>query len=139
MAGNGTGDLRDAGVGELLKQLSQETSTLVRQELALAKAELAEKGRRAGIGAGMMGAAAVVGLAALGALVAFLILVLAEAMAAWGAALIVTLALGALAGALALVGKNKIKEATPPVPEQAVESVKEDVEWAKTQISSAKR
>jgi MFS family permease len=134
MTGNGNGDLRDAGVGELLKQLSQETSTLVRQEVALAKAELAEKGKRAGVGAGLVGAAAVLGLAALGALVAFLILVLAEAMAAWGAALIVTLALGALAGALALAGKKKIQQATPPVPEQAVESVKEDVELVKSQI-----
>ncbi|MDX6645605.1 MAG: hypothetical protein QOK40_1332 [Miltoncostaeaceae bacterium] len=134
MTGNGNGDLRDAGVGELLRQLSQETSTLVRQEVALAKAELAEKGKRAGVGAGLVGAAAVLGLAALGALVAFLILVLAEAMAAWGAALIVTLALAALAGALALAGKKKIQQATPPVPEQAVESVKEDVELVKSQI-----
>jgi MFS family permease len=139
MTGNGTGDLREAGVGELLKQLTQETSTLVRQEIALAKAELAEKGKRAGIGAGLMAAAAVLGLAALGALVAFFILVLAEAMAAWGAALIVTGALAVVAGVLALVGLKQLRKATPPVPEETVESVKEDVEWAKSQLKSAKK
>ena len=139
MTGNGTGELRDVGVGELLKQLSQETGTLVRQELALAKAELTEKGKRAGIGVGLIGGAAVLGLAALGALVAFLILVLAEAMAAWGAALIVTAALGAAAGILALLGRRNLKQATPPVPEETVESVKEDVAWAKSRLRSAKK
>ena len=132
-------DLRSAGFGEIVKQLSQETSTLVRQELELAKAELAVKAKRAGVGAGLIGGAVVVVLAALGALVAFLILLLAEGMADWGAALIVGVVLLAVAAGLAILGRNKIRQATPPVPEQTVESVKEDVEWAKTQISSAKK
>ena len=132
-------DLRSAGLGEIVKQLSQETSTLVRQELELAKAELAVKAKRAGVGAGLIGGAVVVVLAALGALVAFLILLLAEGMADWGAALIVGVVLLAVAAGLAILGRNKIRQATPPVPEQTVESVKEDVEWAKTQISSAKK
>jgi hypothetical protein len=111
----------------------------VRQELELAKAELAVKAKRAGVGAGLIGGAVVVVLAALGALVAFLILLLAEGMADWGAALIVGVVLLAVAAGLAILGRNKIRQATPPVPEQTVESVKEDVEWAKTQISSAKK
>ena len=132
-------DLRGAGLGEIVKQLSQETSTLVRQELELAKAELTVKAKRAGVGAGLIGGAVVVVLAALGALVAFLILLLAEGMADWGAALIVGVVLLAVAAVLAILGRKKIREATPPVPEQTVESVKEDVEWAKTQISSARK
>ena len=139
MSANGTEDLREAGFGELIKQLSEDTSTLVRQEIALAKAELSEKAKRAGVGAGLLGAALVVALGAFGGLVAFLILVVAEAMAAWGAALIVTGALGALAVGLALLGKAKLKQAAPPVPEETVETVKEDVEWAKSQLRSGKR
>jgi MFS family permease len=134
-----TDDLRGAGFGEIVKQLSQETSTLVRQELELAKAEMTVKAKRAGIGAGLIGGALVVVLAALGALVAFLILLLAEGMADWGAALIVGGALLLVAAVMALLGRKKLRQATPPVPEQTVESVKEDVEWAKTRISSANK
>lgn len=134
-----TEDLRGAGIGEIVKRLSQETSTLVRQEMDLAKAEMAAKARQAGMGAGLIGGALVLALAAVGALVAFLILLLAEGLADWGAALIVAGALLVLAAVLALVGRKKLRQATPPVPEQTVETVKEDVEWAKTQISSAKR
>ena len=125
--------------GELLKQFSEDATTLIRKEVELAKAELTEKGRQAGKGAGMFGGAGLFGLGAFGALTAFLILVLAEAMDAWIAALIVTAVYGAIAGVLALQGRNKVKEATPPVPEQAVDSVKEDVQWAKTQTQSARR
>ena len=132
-------DLRGAGFGEIVKQLSQETSTLVRQELELAKAEMTVKAKRAGVGAGLIGGALVVVLAAVGALVAFLILLLAEGMADWGAALIVGAVLLAIAAAMAILGRNKIRQATPPVPEETVESVKEDVEWAKTRISSANK
>jgi hypothetical protein len=134
-----TDDLRGAGFGEIVKQLSQETSTLVRQELELAKAEMTVKAKRAEIGAGLIGGALVVVLAALGALVAFLILLLAEGMADWGAALIVGGALLLVAAVMALLGRKKLRQATPPVPEQTVESVKEDVEWAKTRISSANK
>ncbi len=128
-----------APVAELVKQLSEQTSRLARQEVELAKAELAEKGKRAGIGAGMFGGAGVFGFYAVGALVAAAILGLATAVAAWLAALIVTAVLAAVAGILALQGKTKVQEATPPVPEQATESVKEDVQWAKTRAQAARR
>ena len=136
---NGGGDLRERPIGELLKQLSQETTTLVRQELDLAKAEMAEKGKKAGLGAGMFGAAGIVGLLALGALTACLILALTPAMKDWLAALVVAVVYAAIAGILALVGRSRINEATPPVPEQTVETVKEDVQWAKTRRQSAAR
>ena len=131
-------DLRERPIGELLKQLSQETTTLVRQELDLAKAEMTEKGRKAGKGAGMFGGAGVVGLLALGALTAALILALDTAMDGWLAALVVGLVYAAIAGVLALTGKKEVQQATPPVPEQTVESVKEDVQWAKTRTPSAR-
>jgi uncharacterized membrane protein YqjE len=131
-------DQRDKSVGELLKQLSTDTSTLVKQEMALARAEIAEQGKRAGLGAGLFGAAGALGLVTLGALTATLILLLDKAMDAWVAALIVTAVEGAIAGLLALQGRNKIKEATPPAP-QTVETVKEDVEWARTQTPSGRR
>ncbi len=131
-------DLRERPIGELLKQLSQETTTLVRQELELAKAEMAEKGKQAGKGAGMFGGAGVVGFLALGALTAALILALDTGMKAWLAALIVGLVYAAIAGVLALTGKKEVQQATPPVPEQTVDSVKEDVQWAKTRTPSAR-
>jgi uncharacterized membrane protein YqjE len=124
--------LREQSVGDLLKQLSQETSTLVRQEMALARAELTEKGKRAGVGAGMLTAAGVALLLTLGTLTACIVLVLSEWMDAWLAALIHTVVWAVIAGVLALQGRNKVKEAAPPVPEQTVETLKEDVEWAKT-------
>ncbi len=138
MATNGSNDLREQPIGDLLKQLSQETTTLVRQELELAKAEMAEKGKQAGKGAGMFGGAGVVGLLALGALTAALILGLDGFMKAWLAALVVGLVYAAIAGVLALTGKKEVQQATPPVPEQTVDSVKEDVQWAKTRTPSAR-
>jgi hypothetical protein len=90
-------ELRDRPIGELLKELSTQTTSLVRQELELAKAEMAEKGKRAGLGAACS------------------------------------------AGRLALAGKRKTREAIPPAPEQAIESTKEDVQWAKTRAKSASR
>jgi uncharacterized membrane protein YqjE len=130
---------RDRPVGELLRELSDQTATLVRQELELAKAELREKGKTAGLGAGMFGGAGMFAVLALGALTACLILALDTAMAAWLAALIVTVLYAAIAGALALTGKTKVQQAAPPVPEQAVDGVKEDVEWAKTRARAARR
>jgi len=132
-------ELRQEPIGELLKRLSQETTQLVRQELELAQAELAEKGKKAGLGAGMFGAAGVTGLLSLGALTACLVLALNHAVADWLAALIVALVWGAVAGVLALRGRDKVQEAAPPVPEQTVETVKEDVQWAKTQTRSGSR
>ena len=125
--------------GELLKQFSEDATTLLRKEVELAKAELAEKGKQAGKGAGMFGGAGLFGVGAFGALTAFLILVLAEAMDAWLAALIVTALWGAIAAVLALQGKQKVEEAAPPQPEQTVETLKEDVEWVKKQPESVRR
>lgn len=132
-------DLRERPIGELLKQLSEETTTLVKKELDLAKAEVAEKGQKAGKGIGMFGGAGILGFLALGALTAFFIMLLDGAVPNWAAALIVAAVYGAIAGVLALMGKNKVQEATPPVPEQTVDSVKEDVQWAKTRAQSARR
>jgi hypothetical protein len=125
--------------GELLKQFSEDATTLIRKEVELAKAELTEKGRKAGRGAGMFGGAGLFGIGAFGAFTAFLILVLAEAMDPWLAALIVTAVYGAVAGVLALQGKQKVEEAGPPQPEQTVETLKEDVQWAKRQPESVRR
>ena len=133
------GDLRDRPANELLKQLSDQTTTLVRQEIELAKLELREKGQTAGIGAGMFGGAGLFGLYALGALTATIVLALATFMPAWVAALIVTVVYGAIAGVLALRGKAQVDDATPPVPEQAVDTTKEDVRWVKTRAQSARR
>jgi len=129
----------DRPVGELLKELSEQTTTLVRQELELAKLELTEKGKKAGIGAGMFGGAGIVGFYAVGALTACLILALATAVDGWLAALIVAAVYGAVAGVLALSGKSKVQQAVPAVPEQAVDSVKEDVQWTKSRAKQARK
>jgi uncharacterized membrane protein YqjE len=132
MATNGAyGALRDRGVGELVKELSGQVSTLARQEVELAKVELAEKGRKGGVGAGMIGGAALIGLIALGSLTAFLILVLALALPDWAAALIVTALWAAVAGVLARQGIEKLRAMGKPVPEETVETVKEDIQWMK--------
>jgi type IV secretory pathway TrbD component len=124
--------LRDQSIGDLLKRLSEETSTLVGAPGDGARrAEITEQGKRAGTGAGMLGGAGVAGLLTLGALTATVIGVLDTGMAFWLAALIVTVVWAAVAGVLALQGRNKFKEATPPAP-LTVETVKEDVRWAKT-------
>jgi uncharacterized membrane protein YqjE len=137
--GKGGDDLHDRPIGDLLKQLSEQTTTLVRQELELAKAEVSEKGKKAGQGAGMFGGAGISALMGLGALTAAAITLLDNAMSTPLAALIVGVVWFAIAGVLALQGKNKVQEATPPVPEQATESVKEDVQWAKTRAQSARK
>jgi uncharacterized membrane protein YqjE len=136
--GNGDNELRDRSTADLLKKLSDETTTLVRREIDLAKAELAEKGKTAGVGAGMFGGAGLFGIGAFAALTACLIAALETAMPLWLAALIVAVVYAAIAAVLALRGKRKVQEATPPVPEQALESTKEDVEWAKTRARSGR-
>jgi hypothetical protein len=129
----------DRSASELLRDLSQQTGDLVRQEMELAKAELRVKGKAAGLGAGMFGGAGLMGLYALGALTAAAILGLAIVLDAWLAALIVGLAYGAVAGILALTGKKKVEQASPPVPEQAIESSKEDVEWTKQRAQAGRQ
>jgi MFS family permease len=138
-AGPPVADPREKSIGELFKDLSAETSALIRQEMALAKAELSEKGKEAGKGAGLFGGAGVVGLLAGGALTAAIIALLDKAMDTWLAALIVAVVYGAIAAVLAQRGKQELQQAAPPVPEQTVDSVKEDVAWAKTRARSAAR
>jgi MFS family permease len=129
----------DAPTAELLRQLSDQMSTLMRQEIELAKAEVSEKGKRAGIGAGMFGGAGVVGLYTVGALIATIILALVKAgLDGWLAALIVTVVLGAIAAVLALSGKKQIDAATPPAPERAIASVKQDTETIKTSAQAGR-
>jgi MFS family permease len=131
-------EVRDRPTGELMRDLTEQTTALVRKEIALAKVELAEKGKRAGIGAGMFGGAGALGFYAFGALTACAILALATAVSGWLAALIVAVLYGAIAGVLALTGKKQVTAATPPVPEQALQSTKEDVRWVKTRAKSAR-
>ena len=138
-AGTDQEALRERSTGDLVKDLSQQVTELVREELALAKAEMAEKGRKAGPGAGMLGGAGVAALAALGAVTAFLILVLDLAMPSWGAALIVTGLWGVVAGVLYVQGREKVREVGKPIPEKTVESVKEDVQWLKDRTKSEVR
>jgi hypothetical protein len=131
-------DPQSQSIAELTRALSDQATRLAQQEVELAKAELAAKGKKIGIGAGAFGGAAVVGLLALGALVATVILLLATAMTAWLAALIVTVVLAAVAGVMALMGKSKVEEATPPLPEQTIDTVKEDVREAKTRAQEGR-
>jgi hypothetical protein len=134
MDGRNQDELRDESFGELAKGLSRDISMLVRQELELARAEMSEKARTAGPGLGMFGGAGVFSLAAIGALTASLILLLDLAMPAWAAALIVTALWAAVAGVLYLTGRERVREAGKPVPEQTMESVREDVDFAKEML-----
>lgn len=117
----------DSSAGELVKQLSEQVSRLVRDELKLAGDEMASKGSRAAKGAGLFGGSGVLALFGLGCLLAAAIAGLALVLAVWLAALIVGAALLAIAGVVVLVGRGQLRHAVPPVPEQAVGSVKADV------------
>jgi uncharacterized membrane protein YqjE len=126
-----TEELSDRSVADLVQRLSEQTATLVRDEMRLAQAELQEKGKRAGIGAGMFGGAGLVALYGVGALTAAAILLIGTAVEPWIAAVIVGVALLAVGGVLALAGRKQVDRATPPKPEQAIESVQRDVEHVK--------
>ncbi len=144
MAGSPTGagdagPASEASIAELVKQLADQTTRLARQEVELAKAELEAKGKRAGLGAGMFGGAGMFALYAVGALTAAGVLGLSKAVAPWLAALIVGAALALIAGVLALVGRREVQQATPPVPAQATESVKEDVQVVKARAQAARK
>jgi VIT1/CCC1 family predicted Fe2+/Mn2+ transporter len=132
-------ELRERPIGEVAKNLTSDLSLLLRQEIELAKAEMAQKGRTAAPGLGMFGGAGVVALCAAGALTAFLVLVFSLFLPDWAAALIVGVAMAAVAFVLIGKGKERIADAGKPVPEQTIETVKEDVEWAKTRASSARK
>jgi len=123
-------------LAELMRQLSEQSSSLAQLEVALAKAEMGEKTKRIGFGAGAFGAAGLVGLYALGCFIAAAVLALATGIEAWLAAVIVGVVLAAVAGILALVGKGSVERGSPPVPERALKSSKRDLDEAK---ESAKR
>jgi uncharacterized membrane protein YqjE len=113
---------------ELVKLAAEQVSTLVRDELKLAQVELTEKGKRAKVGAGMFGGAGVIALYGVGAVLAAVIIALAAVMPAWLSALLVGVVLLAVAGLLALFGKKQVSKATPPVPQDAVASLKADID-----------
>ena len=131
--------LRERPIAEVAKALTSDVSLLVRQEIELAKAEMAEKGRTAAPGLGMFGGAGIVALCAAGALTAFLVLVFSLFLAEWTAALIVGATLAAVAYVLVRQGKERVADAGNPFPEQTIDTVKEDVEWVKTRASYARR
>jgi uncharacterized membrane protein YqjE len=124
---------------ELVRSLSEQVSTLVRDELALARIEMVEKGKRAGFGAGMLGTGGVLALYGVGALLVTVGAALALVMPAWTAALIVTVVLFAAAGVAALVGKKQVSAALPPEPVAAMESGRRDVQAAKAAIREGRR
>jgi len=124
-------DLRRTPTGDLVRQLAEETSTLVRQEIALARAEVMSKSKKAGLGLGELGGAGIAGLYALGALTASFIAALALLLPVWAAALVVAVAYGALAASLALVGRRQLQENLPPTLDRTEKTMKENVEWVK--------
>ena len=125
---------RQPSTAELVSQLSEQVSTLVRDELALARAEMTEKGKRAGKGAGLLGGGGVLALYGFGALLVTIGAALAEVMPPWLAALIVAVVLFVAAGVAALLGKKQVQQAVPPTPTKAVDSTKRDVETVKTAV-----
>jgi Flp pilus assembly protein TadB len=135
----GTGHRRPAettehSVGELVKQASEQLSTLVRQEMRLAQAEMVQKGKRAGIGGGMFGGAAAVAFVSFLAFATAAIAALSLVLPVWAAALIVAGGLLVMAGVLALMGKKQVGRATPPTPEQAIRGMKADVEVIRERV-----
>lgn len=129
--------LADQPMAVLIRRLSDQGSALMRDEIALAKAELTEEAKRAGAGAGMFGAAALFALLCLGALTAAGILALALVVAPWLAACCVAAACLAIAGIAALLGRGQVRRATPPLP-QTVETMKEDVQWTRARMRQAR-
>jgi hypothetical protein len=118
---------QEHSTGELVKMMTEQVSVLIRDELKLAQLEMAGKGKQAALGAGMFGASGIVTLYGVGCLLACVIIALSGVVAAWLAALIVGVALLAVAGGAALLGRQRLRRAAPPVPEQAVADVKADV------------
>jgi Flp pilus assembly protein TadB len=129
----------DESTAELVQKATEQVSRLIRDELALAKAELTEKGKHAGIGVGFFGGGGVLALYGLGALIAAIILLLALVMPAWVAAVIVAVVLFVIAGILALVGKKQVSQAVPPMPEAARRSVRADVDAVKDAVKDRGR
>ena len=135
---NGPQQLQDKPTAELVKDISDQATRLVRSEIELAKAELAVKGKQAGIGAGMFGGAGLLAVFGFGALTAAAIAALATAMDTWLAALIVAVVYFVVAGVVALLGKGRVQQATPPLPERAINSTKQDIETTKARVKEAR-
>lgn len=127
-----------ASLSELVQQLTRQSTELAQKEIELAKAEMTQKGKRLGLGAGAFSGAGLLALLALGALTAAAILALATAVAPWLSALIVAVVYLGVAGILALVGRSKVQAASPPLPEQAIESVKDDIAETKDKAKEAR-
>ncbi len=127
---------QEHSTGELVKMMSEQVSVLIRDELKLAQLEMTSKGKQAALGAGMFGASGVVAVYGVGCLLACAIIALAGVLAAWLAALIVGVALLAAAGCVTLMGRQRLRRAAPPVPEQTVASVKADVDEIRTEIKN---
>ena len=124
----------ERSTAELVGDLSNQLTTLVRAEMRLAAAELKRKGGRAGVGAGLTAVAGVVALLGVGTLVATAVLGLATVLSPWLAALLVAIGLLAVAGVLAAVGTSRLRSATPPIPEEAIDSTKQDIETVKASV-----
>lgn len=124
-------DNEDTGLAGAVKRLSEDLGILVKSEMELARRELAEKAKTAGVGAGMLSGSAITALLMLGSLTAFAIIAIALVLPLWLSALIVTALWAVVTAGLALAGKKKIQDAGPLIPEQTIASVKEDVRWAK--------
>jgi uncharacterized membrane protein YqjE len=129
----------DQSTAELVQRASEQVSRLVRDEIALAKAELAEKGKHAGIGIGLFGGAGVFAMYGVGAMIATLIIVFDLFLPLWLAALIITVAIFLIAGIMALIGKNQVTKAVPPEPKAAIASVKADVDEVKQAVKERSR
>ena len=121
----------DEPLGAVVHRLSEQLPELVRSEVRLAQAELTEKGKRAGTGLGLFGAAGVLGLYALAGLLTSAVILLDLALPLWAAALIVTGVLLVAAGIAAVLGRKQVTQAAPPVPERAIAGVKQDVQAVK--------
>ena len=131
-------DTHDASTGELVSRLAEQVSTLVRDELALARQEMVAKGKRAGKGAGLLGGAGVLALYGLGTLFVTMVLILDLWLPTWAAALIMTVVLLAIAGVVALIGKKQVAQAVPPTPTEATRSAAADVQAAKAAIAQGR-
>ncbi len=133
------GNPDDASLDETVRTLSEQAVTLARQELELARREMEAKAREAVPGVAMLGVAGGLGLLATGTGTATVVLVLARSRRPWAAALTVTGLYGGAAALLARAGVERLRAASPPVPQEAVRSAKEDLGWIKRRVSSARR
>ncbi len=126
---------RDASAGELVSRATRQISELVHKEMALAKAELTDKGKQAGLGAGLFGGAGLVAVYAGATLIAAAVAGLSVVWPVWLAALVIGVVLLAIAAVLALVGRTRMSRAVPPVPTRTAKSVQADVHEIKEHIS----